>query len=170
MCVDVLGNISLPVPLNSIAFFLLCDHHHSLIFTERCVQQFLDFTDADSGMKATPILSKAVKYVWLKFYHWQFSQAQNIILPKFTNFSVRNYRSPTRHWRLTFRVGDHQLATWSPKKKKEKKKNEKSSSRESFVKKAGRSGASVLSFILPLPRLRFDRERNTDRETPTCHS
>ena len=56
------------------------------------------------------------------------------------------------------------------KKKKKKKKNEKSSSRESFAKKAGRSGASVLSSILPLPRLRFDRERNTDRETPTCHS
>ena len=36
--------------------------------------------------------------------------------------SVRNYRSPTRQWRLTFRVGDHQLATWSPKKKKNKKK------------------------------------------------
>ena len=35
--------------------------------------------------------------------------------------SVRNYRSPGRHWRLTFRVGDHQLATWSPKKKKRKK-------------------------------------------------
>ena len=63
--------------------------------------------------------------------------------------SVRNYRSPTRHWRLTFRVGDHQLATWSPKKKK----NEKSSSRESFAKKAGRSGASILSSTLPL---RFD--------------
>ena len=26
-----------------------------------------------------------------------------------------------RHWRLTFRVGDHQLATWSPKKKKKRK-------------------------------------------------
>ena len=38
--------------------------------------------------------------------------------------SVRNYRSPSRHWRLSFRVGDYQLATWSPKKKKkEKKKN-----------------------------------------------
>ena len=76
--------------------------------------------------------------------------------------SVRNDRSPSRHWRLTFRVGDDQLATWSQKKKK-KKRNliEQSSSRESFAKKAGRSGASIL---------RFDRERNTDRETPTCHA
>ena len=39
-------------------------------------------------------------------------------------YSVRNYRSPGRHWRLTFRVGDHQLATWSPKKKKKKEKKE----------------------------------------------
>ena len=36
--------------------------------------------------------------------------------------SVRNYRSPSRHWRLTFRVGDNQLATWSPKKKMKERK------------------------------------------------
>ena len=79
--------------------------------------------------------------------------------------SVRNYRSPGRHWRLTFRVGDHHLRLGRQKKKQKKEK--KSSSRESFAKKAGRSGASILSSIIPL---RFDRERNTDRETPTCHA
>ena len=62
-------------------------------------------------------------------------------ITKHSNSSVRNYRSPSRHWRLTFRVGDNQLATWSPKikKKRQKKEKEKSSSRESFAKKAGRS-------------------------------
>ena len=42
--------------------------------------------------------------------------------PSLSDVSVRNYLSPSRQWRLSFRVGDHQLATWSPKKKKKKKK------------------------------------------------
>ena len=55
--------------------------------------------------------------------------------------SVRNYRSPTRHWRLTFRVGDHQLATWSPKKKKEKEKKWKIEQSRIFRKEGGQIGS-----------------------------
>ena len=86
---------------------------------------------------------------------------------KATYYSVRNYRSPSRHWRLTFRVGDHQLRLGRQKKKKRKKEKGKTSSRESFAKKAGRLEASILSSVLPL---RFDREWNTDRETPTWYA
>ena len=118
-----------------------------------------------------PLLSRKLSLVgkvivpatWTFVYHAKnFHIARQVI-----QVSVRNYRLPSRHWRLTFRVGDDQLATWSPKKKKKKERKKKnSSSRESFAKKAGRSGASILSSILPL---RIDWERNKDRETPICH-
>ena len=57
--------------------------------------------------------------------------------------SVRNYRSPSRHWRLTFRVGDDQLATWSPKKKKKKKKEKGNLIEQSriFRKEGGQIGS-----------------------------
>ena len=62
--------------------------------------------------------------------------------------SVRNYRSPTRHWRLTFRVGDHQLATWSPKKKKEKKKmKNRAVAKLSQRRRADRERAFFLPFF-----------------------
>ena len=111
------------------------------------------------------------------------------LLRFFTIASVRNYRSPSCHCRLTFCVGDHKKKRTKKEKnlssresfakkagrsgasmRPQKKKNEKRknlSSRESFAKKAGRSGASILSSALPL---RFDQERNMDRETPTCHA
>ena len=66
--------------------------------------------------------------------------------------SVRNYRSPTRHWRLTFRVGDHQLATWSPKKKR-KMKN-RAVANLSQRRRADRERA----FFLPLFRFGLIRE------------
>ena len=61
-------------------------------------------------------------------------------------FRVRNYRSPSRHWRLTFRVGDHQLVTWSPKKTKKRKRKRK-------TKKETRAVANLSQ------RRRADRER-----------
>ena len=58
-----------------------------------------------------------------------------------TNHSVRNYRSPGRHWRLTFRVGDHQLATWSPKNNiKMKEKKRKIEQSRIFRKEGGQIG------------------------------
>ena len=66
----------------------------------------------------------------------------------FTLSSVRNYRSPTRHWRLTFRVGDHRLATWSPKKEKKNLRR-----CDSFAKEGGR--IEKLAGVLFLPFFRF---------------
>ena len=63
-------------------------------------------------------------------------------------YSVRNYRSPTRHWRLTFRVGDHQLATWSPKKNKKKNGKNRAVANLSQRRRADRERA----FFLPLFR------------------
>ena len=76
--------------------------------------------------------------------------------------SVRNYRSPSRHWRLTFRVGDHQLVTWSQKKKKKSQAVANLSQR----RRADREQA----FFLPFFRFGLIENEKTDRETPTCHA
>ena len=61
--------------------------------------------------------------------------------------SVRNYRSPSRHWRLTFRVGDHQLSTWSPKKKQKEKNEKLEQSQFLALRRADRERAFFLSFF-----------------------
>ena len=73
--------------------------------------------------------------------------AQISVLHSAYVLSVRNYRSPTRHWRVTFRVGDHRLATWSPKKEK------KNSRRcDTFAKEGGRIGKLAGALFLPFFR------------------
>ena len=68
------------------------------------------------------------------------------------NCSFRNYRSPSRHWRLTFRVGDHQLATWSPKKKKKEKEKEKNRAVANLSQR--RRADRERAFFLPFFRFR----------------
>ena len=63
--------------------------------------------------------------------------------------SVRNYRSPSRHWRLTFRVGDHQLRLGRQKKKKKrkKKKEKRAVANLSQRRRADRKRAFFLPFF-----------------------
>ena len=72
---------------------------------------------------------------------------------------VPNYWSPSRHWRLTFRFGDHQLGTKKKKRKKRKKERKKKEKLEQSPELCSRC----------FPHVRAQDREQRDKTTP-CHN